>query len=68
MLGMGWVLQLDGFYLFIFLGFVFNGFVEIIWWFSICHCLGDEGAKSDGVSLAQLLSFVFNEDEGFEEG
>ena len=30
--------------------------------------LGMRVLKSDGVSLAQLMSFVFNEDEGFEEG
>jgi hypothetical protein len=63
-----WVLLNFHFYLFIFLGFVFNGFVESYGGSQFVIVLGMRVLKSDGVSLAQLMSFVFNEDEGFEEG
>jgi uncharacterized Tic20 family protein len=73
-LGMGWVLQLDGSYsIFIFICLFFwvlcsMGLLKSYAGSQFVIVLGMRVLKSAGVSLAQLLSFVFNEDEGFEEG
>jgi hypothetical protein len=62
-----WVLLNFHFYLFIFLG-CSMGLLKSYGGSQFVIVLGMRVLKSDGVSLAQLLSFVFNEDEGFEEG